>query len=156
MIRWRALLLFCLLTSCGEKKYTAQECKGLELTAVQRCFGGDLKNGKYVGDLKCWPFSKPHRIHGVWLLNLETSVFAPNATAVTATAPSDIAWLETDLLNQPSIVAAMQGAGPRAYLIDFDGRQALCNGNFGHLGMSPREVIVDQVHSLHRIAVPST
>jgi len=114
----RAFFFFLfLLLSCGEKKYTAQECQSLTSTAVQRCFGGDLRTGKYVGDLKCWPFSKPQRMHGVWAIAMETSVFAPNATKVTSEAPPNLLWLETELLKRPEIIAAGQGAGPLTHAI---------------------------------------
>jgi hypothetical protein len=153
MNRW-PILLVCVLLSCGEKRYTAEECRSLTLTVVQRCFGGNLQSGKYVGDLQCWPFSRPQRMHGVWLVAMEASMFAPNATRVTPEAPPDLAWLQTDLKNRPEIVAAGQKAGNRAYLIDLLGRQSLCDGNFGHFGSYGREVIVDRIYSIHPIPVP--
>jgi hypothetical protein len=140
-----------MLLSCGEKRYTAQECRSLELTLVQRCFGGNLQNGKYIGDSKCWPFSKPRRMHGIWTIAMEASVFAPNATHVSPEAPPDLASFKTDLENRPEIIAAGQGAGNRAYLIDFLGRASLCEGNYGEYGAYPREVIADHFYSIRRV-----
>jgi hypothetical protein len=92
-------------------------------------------------------------MHGVWLIAMEASVFAPNATRVTPEAPTDLAWLETDLNKRPEIIAAAQGSGNRAYLIDFLGRRSLCEGNFGHFGLYGAEVIVDRIYSIHAIPV---
>ena len=84
-----------------EKRYAARECQSLMLTVPQRCFGGDVTTGKYVGDLKCWPFSKLQRMRGVWSIAMEASLFVPNAERVTSAAPPHLAWLETNLSRTP-------------------------------------------------------
>jgi hypothetical protein len=144
------ILLFGLLLSCGEKKYTPQECQSLILTAVQRCFGGDLQNGKYVGDLKCWPFSNPERMRGVWSRSFEDSVFAPNATKVSADVPANLVWLKTDF--RPDLGRDFS----RAYAVDFVGRRSLCEGNYGRTGANAGEVIVERFYSIRRLPLPQS
>jgi hypothetical protein len=75
-------LLALFLASCGQKPPTAEECKALAApkAVVKRCYGGNLgPSASYIGDLKCWPFSKPQRLVGLWLIGLEASEFYPNA-----------------------------------------------------------------------------
>jgi hypothetical protein len=103
-----------------------------------------------VGDLKCWPFSKPQRLVGLWLIGLEASEFYPNARSLTdLNGRTPRVWLQSDLLERrPELLAAAQGAGSRVYAVELEGRQALCDGMFGHFGMYPRQVIAERFFSL--------
>jgi hypothetical protein len=149
-----------LLASCGQRLPTARECKALAepKAVVDRCFGGHLDPAaKYVGDLKCWPFSNAHHLQGVWLLQLETSVFYPNARSIkdVLNQPGNT-WLETDLLEKRSdLRAATQGEGTHIYAVDLEGREALCDGLFGHMGQSPHEVIATHIYSIRELPLPS-
>ena len=118
--------------------------------------GGDLHNGKYVGDLKCWPFSTPKRLRGAWLISLEASEFYPNVGTVREVSKRQTrTWLESDLLeHRPELLAAARGAGTRIYAVEFQGRESLCDGYFGHMGMAPREVIVDRFYSMRLLSKP--
>lgn len=146
-------LLALLLSACGQKPPTAEECKALAApkAVVTRCYGGNFgPNAHYVGDLKCWPFSKPQRLVGLWLIGLEASEFYPNARTL-----QDIdnrrpqIWLESGLLEgRPELLAAAQGAGTRVYAVDLEGRQSVCNGMFGHFGIYPRQVIAERFYSM--------
>ena len=159
-------LLLLLVTACGQKTdaparregtvkwrtaYSAAECKALAANeaVVKRCFGGNLENGQYVGDRQCWPFSEPRRLRGIWLIDLEASLFYPNVSAFSETKDDGWAWLESDLLEaRPELLAAAQGAGRRVYAVQVEGREALCDGDFGHLGMYPRQVIAERFYSM--------
>ena len=146
-------LLELLLASCGQKPPTAEECKalGAPKAVVARCYGGNLgPSASYIGDLKCWPFSKPQRLVGLWLIDLEASEFYPNAkTLQEADKRRPQIWLESALLERrPELLAAAQGAGPRAYAVELEGRQSLCDGMFGHFGMYPRQVIAERFYSM--------
>ena len=143
-------LLFLLLLSCGEKQYTSSECQSLRLNVVQRCYGGNLQAGKYVGDSKCWPFSKPERMRGIWVRTFEDSIFSPGATSVTVNAPSNAVWLATDF--RPDL----GGDFSRAYDVDFVGRRSLCEANYGRTGADGAEVIVDRFYSIRRLPIPRT
>jgi hypothetical protein len=135
--------------SCGEKRYTAQECRSLQLNLIERCYGGDLAKGKYVGEFKCWPFSKPQQMHGVWVFGLEASDFYPNVTKPTS-QPSDT-WLQAAPSALRDFIATSRREGWVAYAVDFTGRQSLCDANYGQGGAFEKEVIVDHFNSVKRL-----
>lgn len=150
-------LLALVMASCGQKPPTAEECKALAApkAVVARCYGGNIgPNGSYVGDLKCWPFSRPHRLVGLWLIGLEASEFYPNAKTlrdVDNRRPQ--IWLESALVERrPELLAAAQGAGTRVYAVELEGRQSLCDGMFGHFGLYPRQVIAERFYSMRPLS----
>jgi hypothetical protein len=113
--------------------YSAAECKALtERNAfLQRCFGGHFADENYVGALKCMPYSRPERIKGIWVVGFESSAFHPGATSLQQISDgSDRIWFDTDY-KTPEIVAAGQGAGTRAYLVELVGRRSLCEDIYG-------------------------
>jgi hypothetical protein len=149
----RLLPLFALLLACcGQRPPTAEECKALAApnAVVARCYGGKLEpSASYIGDLKCWPFSKPQRLVGLWLIGLEASEFYPNAKSLQEVNQRPQIWLESSLLERrPELLAAAQGAGTRVYAVELEGRQSLCDGMFGHFGMYPRKVIAERFYSM--------
>jgi signal transduction histidine kinase len=102
--RWISLLFLALL-SCGRKEYTAEECRALAAPKayLDRCMGGKI-NGEYSGDEKCWPFSQPQRIHGVWLVNeLVTNAAKHGAGAI------DVTYTATD--GRHRLVVCDEGPG---------------------------------------------
>lgn len=142
-----------LLASCEQKPPTVEECKALAApkAVIARCYGGSLgPRASYIGDLKCWPFSKPQRLVGLWLIDLEASEFYPRAKTpqyVDTVRPQ--IWLESPWLEgRPELLAAAQGAGTRVYAVELEGRQSLCNGKFGHFGMYPQQVIAERFYSM--------
>ena len=155
MTRW-LLLLTSLIASCAQGQPTPEACKALAdpEAVLKRCYGGDLERGKYVGDLKCWPFSNPQRLRGIWLIDLEASEFFPNVnTLKDVRNRRSHVWLKSGLLDhRPELLAAAQGAGTRLYAVEMDGRQALCDGMFGHFGMSRRQVIAERFHTMRLLA----
>ena len=147
-------LLALLLTACGQRPPATEECKALAApkAVVERCYGGSVgPTATYIGDLKCWPFSNPQRLVGLWLIDLEASEFYPNAKSlkdVDRRRPRT--WLESDLLERrPELLAAAQGAGALVYSVELEGRQVLCDGTFGHFGMYPRQVIAERFYSMN-------
>jgi len=147
-----------LLVSCDQKAPTAEECKALAApkAMLERCYGGTLgRSQRYVEDVKCWPFSKPQRLVGLWVVSLETSAFYPNAhTLDEVTRRPPRMWLESELLKtHPDLQASAQGANTRIYAVEFEGRQALCDGPFGHFGMYPREVVAERFYSMRLFQV---
>jgi hypothetical protein len=148
-----------LVASCTQRQPTAEECKAIAVpkAVLERCYGGSLgPSAKYVGDLKCWPFSKSQRLIGLWLIGLEASEFYPNAHVPHGldNRRSKI-WLQSDLLGRrPEIKAASQGAETRVYAVELKGRQALCDGMFGHFGLYPRQVIAERFYSMRLLPNP--
>jgi hypothetical protein len=121
---------------------------------LQRCFGGHFVDENYVGDFKCMPYSPPERLHGVWVIGLEYSGFFPNASSYTETeGRSDKIWLRAKPSPSPEVTAAGQGAGTRAYAVELIGRRSLCDFNYGHMGMSPQEVIAQRIISMRPLSV---
>lgn len=156
-MRW-LLLSALLVPSCSQRSPTPEECKALSApqAVLKRCYGGNLEAGKYVGDLKCWPFSKSQRMSGLWRIGLEASEFYPNARSLAANKRPET-WLETNLIDRrPELLAAAQGAGTRVYAVELQGREALCDGMFGHMGMYRREVLTERFYSMRLLpSLPS-
>jgi hypothetical protein len=115
---------------------------------LERCYGGDLRRGRYAGDTACWPFAKTQRLEGVWRVGLESSTFTAVGSAV-GSEPR-VYWLE---IKKPpaSVVASMQGDKPQAFAVVLLGRRSLCPGVFGHAGTWTDEVFVDRLISLRKL-----
>lgn len=147
-------------TAEWKANYTPAECKALAdpKAVVDRCLGGNLASAKDIDDLQCWPFSKPRRLQGIWLIGLEASQFYPRARNLEEVENHESQiWLETDILeSRADLLAAAQGAGTRVYAVDLEGREALCDGMFGHFGMYPKQVIVEQFHSMRLLTGPGS
>jgi hypothetical protein len=160
-----------LLAACGQRSdapakrssdgqwksaYTSAECKALTArdAFLQRCFGGDLKDENYVGDLRCMPYSPTRRMTGIWLVSLEYSAFFPGALSYADVRgrPDEI-WLQAKAPLPREVVAAGQGAGTRAYAIDLVGRRSLCKAHYGHFGTFPEEVIAGHIVAIRPIPV---
>lgn len=167
------LLMLGLLAACSQRSeapankrssegqwkgaYTIAECKALTArdAFLQRCFGGDLKDGNYVGDQRCMPYSPRQRMAGIWLVGLEVSAFFPEAsTYADVEGRPDKIWLRAKPPLPKEVVAARQGAGTRAYAIDLIGRRSLCDFHYGHFGMSPQEIIAERLVAIRAIPVP--
>jgi hypothetical protein len=110
--------------------------------------GGKI-NSDYVGDLKCWPFSQPRTVRGVWVIQFETSVFyldATNFEEIKNLEPN--IWLQNEAKRRPPLLDPTPAANSRAYLVEAEGRLSLCDAWFGHQGRYPRELIVIGFHSI--------
>lgn len=145
------------LFGCAASVPTPEECRSLsEHQAVaERCYAGNIETGPYVGDLKCFPFSKAKRLKGIWVTQTEVSVFFANAERVT---PSMLGgggdtWLDAVGAAKHPIDAAWD-AGPGVFRVEFMGRESLCPTGYGHFGMSPNEVVAEQIISLVRLPDP--
>ena len=148
-MRWIALTYLLTLASCHQavpRLASCVEARDPKLI-VQRCYGGDLRKDRYVGDTICFPFGPSQRLTGIWHVELEGSYFALSSDGKQT---RDV-WLQ--IPNPPrSAVASMQGDTPRDFAITIDGRRSLCPAGFGHMGMSPNEIIADKLISI----VPAT
>lgn len=139
------------LLSCGHAEYTAQECKALAAPQAyfDRCMGGKI-NGKYVGDLECWPFSPPRRERGILLDEFERSEFYPDATSFEQVAKmKGRIWVDFDLEGPaPPLLQRPATGKTQAFLVEAEGRLSLCGAWFGHLGNYPREFIITRFYSV--------
>ena len=101
--------------------------------------------------LACLPHSPPVHLRGVWVIVLEGSTFFEGAARYKPEMSQSIGtWLEPDHWS-PEQTRSAQGERVRAYLVDFVGRRSLCRFGYGHMGVSPDEVVVDQFTSIREI-----
>jgi hypothetical protein len=106
---------------------------------VERCHGGDLHRGKYVGDQACYPFSAPERFFGTWRVARDRSEVQ---TDPTPEAGPMRAWLAVEKLP-PVVAASMQRDRPRAFAVELVGWRSICQAHYGQQGRWPYEIVVD-------------
>jgi len=90
-------------------------------------------------------------MRGIWVISLENSSFYENAASI-GPEMSDLSqiWLEPDQWGAEQTRAA-QGERVRSYLVEFVGRRSLCRSGYGHMGVRPKEVVVDRFTSIRAI-----
>ncbi len=98
---------------------------------------------EYIGEDQCFRFAAPRRMHGIWRLGFEFSMFWENGDAAKPPLPRG-AWLRPPL-GQAALPAGMR---PGAYEVELIGRSNLYPGHFGHMGLSPDIVLADRILSL--------
>jgi len=159
--QWFAIGTF-LLSGCGRERNVALDCGAVTdpRAVLARCLGGDLVHGHYIGDLNCYPFAAPERMKGVWQAVLEGSYFDANATVARQPDSRSDAWRNANTWLEASPIPpeariAMQGGPPRAYAVEFIGRRSICPGIFGHMGVSPHEVVVSRFIRMDPLPFPA-
>ena len=153
-----SLILLVLATSCARTPPTADECRALAdpNAVVQRCFG-DAQSGIAVSTAECWPYSKPTRLTGLWLLDLERSSFYPNARGIGDIKRQgwgrvlEIENEEDFWKRHPEHLAAVGGAGAPVYKVELEGRQSLCGDVLEH-SINPPHVIAQRFYSMRLVA----
>jgi hypothetical protein len=108
--------------------------------------GGKI-NGDYIGDLKCWPFSKPQRLNGILQAGFEHSEFYPNAkNPAESKNPELRIWFEDQSAEPPpKALRASPDGLMHTFMVEAEGRLSLCDGWFGHQGQYPREFIANRI-----------
>ena len=100
-----------------------------------------------------WPQT---RMHGMWRNDFEGSQFCP-APARTCS------YVWTGERTQPQIWLSFNGPMPPRfrdaklgglYEIEFLGRKTMFKGEYGHVGMSDHEIVVDRLISIREIEPP--
>ncbi len=100
---------------------------------------------------RCFPMTEPRKFHGVWRTQFEGSIFCPNATDLCQpTIEGPIAWLSTSAGVELPIEPAT-GREPRYFELVFVGRSTKEKGNYGHMGASDYEILVDDLISAREI-----
>lgn len=98
--------------------------------------------------LACFPFSKPERMSGVWVIGLERSSFFENTRRY---GPSLEQRYDTWLYVEDATwkkVAPPTAPLDQWFHVELIGRRSMCDGMWGHMGISPKAVIVDRVLSI--------
>jgi hypothetical protein len=92
---------------------------------------------------QCFKMTEPQRWVGLWRSAFEGSNFcaAPAATCTDAVTDENV-WLDWRSAPEPD------GA---LYQVEFIGRRTKYGGEYGHLGMSQHEIIVDRMLSMKMI-----
>lgn len=142
-----------LLNGCGDAGTYAHWGDRLS-AATGGLFGQPCSRGETdrLPDDQCYRMTPPERMRGIWIDEFEGSRFLPGLTAAPATdPPGPHIWLEMDAHPVPALPEERRGQG-RVVLLDFIGRRTLYPGNYGHLGMSEHEVVVQRLISAREIA----
>lgn len=109
---------------------------------------------EFIGYDKCFRFSKPTHMRGVWISEFEGSMFYDGAThsPTIQRYDSNMTWLE---MRDPRYSQVMdKDGGQRTFSIDFIGRKSLYPALYGHMGMSRSMVIVDRMLSMQEVPGP--
>ena len=149
------LASLCWLASCNSQKSKMSDAEINKIRSVlpgisERCltlarFGGIEAIPDEVD--QCFEMTAPKRWQGLWLPLSEGSRFCPfPATQCTSDTLGPFIWLDTERLRS----SLPQGKlfDDHAYYVVFVGRRTLHAGMYGHLGMSPYEMVVDKLISI--------
>ena len=94
----------------------------------------------------CSPFSAPVRMKGLWVIGLERSSFFENETRYDSSLHGgDDVWLYVE-----DAVRKKFDASNAVFTVEIIGRRAMCEGQWGHMGMSRGAVIADRMVSIRR------
>lgn len=109
---------------------------------------------------QCYKMESARRYRGVWVDAFEGQAFIPEGTKETEWPHGDsksaewrkkmdraiaaTIWLDVERVN---LGHERQRGGRRAF-IEFIGRKTMYPGNYGHMGMSGQEIVVDRLISL--------
>lgn len=108
---------------------------------------------------QCYKMEAPRRYRGIWIDEFEGQAFIPEGTTAPEWPRADPAspgWREQfDRAQAATIWLDVERAklghhrnGGRKMFIDFMGRKTMYPGQYGHMGLSGHEIIVDRVISL--------
>ena len=106
-----------------------------------------------TGVEECYKFDPPRRWRGIYFGAFEQSRFCP-APAIECSydTPGETIWLKPG----PSMTIPRYNGEATSVLfeIDFVGRKTSYRGNYGHLGGSDQEIIIDRLISMKRLEEP--
>ena len=103
---------------------------------------------------QCFEMTAPQRWHGLWLAEFEGSRFCPSpATRCASDTPGPFIWLDDKRLLSSLPPGKRFNSHP--YEVVFVGRRTSHAGMYGHLGMSPYEMVVDKLISISPAKEPA-
>jgi hypothetical protein len=103
---------------------------------------------------ECYKFDPPRRWTGLWLGGFETSRFCPEPTRECPDdAPGEMIWLEVGPTAHVPAWDRKTAAG--MWRVDFIGRKSSFHGQYGHMGASNEEIIMDRLLSIKRVPLNS-
>ena len=103
---------------------------------------------------ECYKFDPPRRWKGLWFGEFETSRFCPEpARQCPDNRPGEYIWLEVGpAAHVPPSGEKMMGG---MWQVDFVGRKSTFPGEYGHLGESQEEIIMDRLLAIKRVPMYS-
>lgn len=133
-----------LLLGCAEAKAPDLDCAALTTVdaITERCLGGS-PSGDFIATEYCFPFSEPRRYSGVLITGFEWSEFYPDVgTYAEADRDNPTYWFEqkSGTFKQQQI-DDMKCTHDCAFIVNFVGRESLCEYGYGHLGLYPKMII---------------
>lgn len=144
------IILVMATTACGpgaRKSVETDDAAHVNLmftpvAGIGNCWRED---GEFVGYANCVDFLPPRRMKGIWVAQFEGSAFVPRTDIG---VPEDVyIWLEpTAAMEKRS-----RGYKPRYFEIDFVGRRAKYDSQYGHMGGAGQLVLVDRLISMREV-----
>ncbi|MFT3976951.1 MAG: hypothetical protein QM688_07550 [Sphingomonas bacterium] len=126
-----------------------------------------LPNGStlsgFRSDRDCYDWGGERTFSGIYIDELEGERFMEGQAPASSYCPHDEVWMmfdeKSDLRAMPAL--KLYEDGSRIWSVRFIGRKTAKSGEYGHMGMSTEEVLVDRMVSANLIAaypgyVPNT
>jgi len=100
---------------------------------------------------ECFKFDRQRRWKGVWTNDFEGSTFCPAGSKcpIQFSAVPQLIWLEF----APNLSPKESKLGA-TYELEFIGRRSIGKGQFGHMGVSENDIIVDRIISMKELRAP--
>lgn len=131
---------------------TGKGIPGRPFPCARRATASDglIGEGEHYVRLKteeCVLMTPPKRWRGRWIVGFETSAFCPVEASSCGLEGAWLSWREPEGNEH----YAPHKEGFVAYDIDFIGRRTKYEADYGHLGGSPHEMVVDRMISIGRV-----
>jgi hypothetical protein len=105
---------------------------------------------------ECYKFDPPRRWKGRWFSGFETSIFCPDsARHCPPDNHRDMIWLEVGPTAQIPVSARDNRYAAGMFEVDLIGRKSSFPGEYGNMGGTSQEIIMDQLLSMKRVPMYS-
>lgn len=133
----------------AEVEDVRKDLPGLTALCIKRLRAFGLK-GLDVPVDECFEMTRPQRWSGLWRAAFEGSRFCEDQPNKSATECSDKS-VGSRIWFDPNRPYETDG---RLYRVEFIGRRTVRPGNFGHMGGSEHEMVVDRMISIKEVEAP--
>ena len=153
-------LVIALLIGCNQQKPKFSDAQirairisdpGMTDACIEKLRSGGVDAMPEHAD-QCYKFEKPRRWKGIWFNQFEGLLFCPDP--VERTCPKNAPTYENEIWLEFSSKPPVELGRGGVYEIEFIGRRSLGAGHFGHMGMSPNDMIVDRMISTKELEAP--
>lgn len=143
--------------------YSPTECRKLASfeAQIERCGQGSVAKAAeaYTRDPSlCVPFSEPTLLTGIWVSGFEDSDFYEGASSYSEVAEAtdsvgEQTWFSTAGKADEALLALPSITYGTAFKVEIIGQKSLCEGEYGHAGLSSREVVARHFLSIRPIQI---